>query len=155
MILNEKNQLKSIVFIYMYRETYEPHHEKTCFSHMRTTSADQPAHSRSLISVFVVRCQDRMIPLVSISKISSLYLPSVAAQAGLFLTWSQTPKTGFLVTRLILNVHTTAIVVILVNASTGNKDTMRAKALSMGHGGKDLCKGNKSVLGGSQSWMAS
>ena len=35
------------------------------------------------------------------SEISSLYLASVAAQDGLSLTWSQTPKTGFLVTRLI------------------------------------------------------
>ena len=63
--------------------------------------ADQPAHPRSLISPFVVRCLDSIISLVSISEISSLYLASVAAQAGLCLTWSQTPKTGFLVTRLI------------------------------------------------------
>ena len=34
-------------------------------------------------------------------QISSLYLASVAAQAGLRLTWSKTPKTGFLMTRLI------------------------------------------------------
>ena len=51
--------------------------------------ADQPAHPRSLISAFVVRCLDRIIPLVSISEIPSL----LAAQAGLCLTWSQTPKT--------------------------------------------------------------
>ena len=62
--------------------------------------ADQPAHSRSLISAFVVRCLDSIIPLVSISEIASLYLASVAAQAGLSLTWLQTPKTGFLVTWL-------------------------------------------------------
>ena len=63
--------------------------------------ADQPAHLRSLISTFVVRCLDSIIPLVSISEISSLYLASVAAQAGLSLPWSQTPKTDFLVTRLM------------------------------------------------------
>ena len=63
--------------------------------------ADQPAHPRSLISTFVVSCLDSIIPLVSISKISSLYLASVAAQAGLSLLWLQNPKTGFLVTRLI------------------------------------------------------
>ena len=63
--------------------------------------ADQPAHSRSLISVFVVRCLDSKIALVSISEISSLCLASLAAQAGLCLTRSQTPKTGFLVTRLV------------------------------------------------------
>ena len=43
--------------------------------------ADQPAHPCSLISAFVVHCLDSIIPLVSISEISSLYLASVAAQA--------------------------------------------------------------------------
>ena len=57
--------------------------------------ADQPAHSRSLISTFVVRCRDSIKPLVSISEISSLYLASLAAQAGLCLTWSQTPEDRF------------------------------------------------------------
>ena len=65
--------------------------------------ADQSAHPRSLIGAFVVRCQDGIIPLVSIAEISSLYLASVAAQAGLCLTPSQTPKTGFLVTWLKLH----------------------------------------------------
>ena len=46
-----------------------------------------------------------LIPLVSISEISNLYLTSLAAQAGLYLTWSQTPKIGFLVTRLILSAY--------------------------------------------------
>ena len=63
--------------------------------------ADQPAHPRSLINTFVVRCLDSIIPLVSISAVSSLHKASVAAQAGLCLTWSQTPKTGFLMTWLI------------------------------------------------------
>ena len=65
-------------------------------SYVNNKGADQPAHPRSLISTFVVRCLDSIIPLVSISELSSL----VAAHAGLCLTWSQTPKTGFLVTRL-------------------------------------------------------
>ena len=58
--------------------------------------ADQPAHLCSLISTFVVRCLDSIIPLVSISELPSLYLASVAAQVGLSLPWSQTLKTGFL-----------------------------------------------------------
>ena len=62
--------------------------------------ADQPPHPRSLISAFVVRCLVSIILLVSISAISSLYLAAVAAQAGLCLAWSQTSKTGFLVTWL-------------------------------------------------------
>ena len=48
----------------------------------------------------VVRCLDSIIPLVSISEISSLYLASLVAQAGLSLLWSKTLKTGFLVTWL-------------------------------------------------------
>ena len=59
----------------------------------------------SLISTFVVHCLDSIIPLISIFEISSLYLASVAAQAGLSLPWSQTLKTGFLVTRLICGGH--------------------------------------------------
>ena len=55
----------------------------------------------SLISAFVVRCLDSIIRLVSIPEISSLYLASMAAQAGFCLPWSQTPKTGFPVLRFI------------------------------------------------------
>ena len=72
-----------------------------CEQQMRRSGADQPAHSRSLISAFVVRCLDSIISLVSIYEISSLYLVSLAAQAGLTLPWSQTPKTGFIVIWLI------------------------------------------------------
>ena len=63
--------------------------------------AGMPGHPRSLISTFVVHCLDSITPIVSISKIWSLYLASVDAQVGLSLHWSQTPKTGILVTRLI------------------------------------------------------
>ena len=63
-------------------------------------AADQPAHPCSLISAFVVRCLDSIIHLLSIYEISSIYLASVAAHAGFSLPRSQTPKTGFLVTRL-------------------------------------------------------
>ena len=62
--------------------------------------ADQPAHPRSLISTFVVRCLDGRIPVLAKSKFSRLELVCVA-EAGLSLTWPQTPKTDFLVTRLI------------------------------------------------------
>ena len=40
------------------------------------------------------------------TEISSLCLASVAVQADLSFTWSQTPKTSFLVTRLIYNYDT-------------------------------------------------
>ena len=69
---------------------------KPVMPYVNNKGADQPAHPHSLISAFVVRCLDSIIPLVSISEISSLHLTSVAVQAGLSLTWSQTPKTVFL-----------------------------------------------------------
>ena len=57
--------------IYFSIEAYEPGHEKMCImQYAKNKGADQPAHLRSLISAFVVRCQDRMIPLVYISEIS-------------------------------------------------------------------------------------
>ena len=62
--------------------------------------ADQPAHLRSLISVFVIRCLDSIISLVPISEISSLYLASEAEQASLCLNWLKNRKAGFLMTRL-------------------------------------------------------
>ena len=62
---------------------------------------DQPAHPRSLISAFIVRCLDSIISQVSIVIIACLYLASVAEQAGLSRNWSYTPKTGFLLTWLI------------------------------------------------------
>ena len=52
-------------------------------------------HMRSLISAFVVRCLDSVMSLVSVTKISSLMLASVAEQASLSLTWSETPEDTF------------------------------------------------------------
>ena len=40
--------------------------------------ADHPAHPRSLISSFVVRCLDSRIPILAIFKVSRLKLASVA-----------------------------------------------------------------------------
>ena len=65
---------------------------------------DQPAHPRSLISAFVVRCLDSIIPVLAKSKFSRLWLVSVAEEVGLSLSWSQTPKTGFLVYRIISSI---------------------------------------------------
>ena len=84
--------------------------ENLFMPYANSKGADQPAHPRSLISTFVVRCLDSMVSLVSILAISWLQLPSLAEQTGLSylventglsLTWSKTPKTGFLVTRLM------------------------------------------------------
>ena len=43
------------------------------------------------------RYTDSTIPPLLKSQISSFYPSSVAAKAGLCQTWSETPKTGFLV----------------------------------------------------------
>ena len=66
---------------------------KCVLCHMRTT--DQPAHPRSLISAFVVRCLNSIISLDFIAEMSRLQLASVAAQAGLCLAWSETPEDTF------------------------------------------------------------
>ena len=51
--------------------TYEPGHEKMCLmSCANDKGADQPAHPRSLISAFVVRCLDNIISLDSIAEMS-------------------------------------------------------------------------------------
>ena len=64
-------------------------------SYANNKGADQPAHPRSLISAFVVRCLDSIISLDSIGEFSRLLLASVAAQAGLCLAWSETPEDRF------------------------------------------------------------
>ena len=71
----------------------EPCHKKSCLCHMQKTKVQISLHI--LISASVVFCLDSIIPLVSTSEISSLYLASVAAQSGLSLTWSEIRKTGF------------------------------------------------------------
>ena len=63
--------------------------------HANNKGADQPAHPRSLISAFVVRCLDNVMSLVSVTKILSVMLASVAQQASLSLTWSETPEDTF------------------------------------------------------------
>ena len=57
-------------------------------------SADHPAHLRSLISTFFVPCLDS-ICILALSKVSRLYLVSIAEQAGLSLTWSKIPEDTF------------------------------------------------------------
>ena len=50
-------------------------------------------------------CKQQRHRSVSVSKISSPYLTSVAVQAGLSLPWSQIPKAGFLMTWLICKIE--------------------------------------------------
>ena len=61
---------------------------------------DKPAHHA--VSALVVHFQDSIMPLLAIAEISRSLLVSSAEQTGLILTWSETPKICFLMTRLIL-----------------------------------------------------
>ena len=65
---------------------------KPVLPYVNNKGADQPAHPCSLISTSVIRCLDSVIPLGTISKISSLYVVCVAEEASLSLTWVQTPE---------------------------------------------------------------
>ena len=63
----------------------EPGHEKMCLMpYAKNKGADQPAHLRSLISAFVVRCLDSIISLDSIAEISRL--ASFCGCAGRFVS---------------------------------------------------------------------
>ena len=78
--------------------------EKTCFRWFANNKgADQPARPRSLISAFVVRVFETIIPRLASIAISILWLVSVAEEAGLNLILSETPNTDFLATRPIYN----------------------------------------------------
>ena len=77
-------------------KTYEPGHEKTgLMPNANNKGADQPAHPRSLISALVVFCLYSVMSLVSVTNISNLTLASVAEQASLRLTWSETHEDMF------------------------------------------------------------
>ena len=64
-----KMNVKCIVNVYRFLN--EPGHERMCLMfYANNKVADQPAHPRSLISAFVVRCLDSIISLDSIAEIS-------------------------------------------------------------------------------------
>ena len=76
---------------------YGPHRKKTClWEFANNKGADQPVHSRSLISAFVILLLESIISRLATSEILSFYVVSVAEQAGFNLTSSETPNTGFL-----------------------------------------------------------
>ena len=52
--------------------------------HANNKGTDQPAQSDQHLCF---HCLDSIMPLVSITEISSLYLAAVAVQAGLCLAW--------------------------------------------------------------------
>ena len=75
---------------------------KPAFCICENKDADQLRGNREADQRLCFRHMDSTIPLLPKSETSSLYPSSVAVQPGLYQTWSETPKTGFLRTRLIL-----------------------------------------------------
>ena len=65
----------------------------------KNKDADQLRGNRAADQHLCLRFTDR-IPLLPKSEISSLYQSSMTVQTGLCQAWSETPKTGFLTTRL-------------------------------------------------------
>ena len=62
--------------------------------------ADQLRGNREADQRLCFRYKDSRIPPLRKSEVSSLYPSSVTPQPGLCRAWSETPKTGFLRTRL-------------------------------------------------------
>ena len=73
---------------------------KPVFCICENKDADQLRSNREADQRLCFRHTDSTIPLLSNSEISSLEPSSEAVQPGLYRTWSEYPKTGFLTTRL-------------------------------------------------------
>ena len=83
---------------------YEPRHEKTGFFCIcENKDADQLRGYREADQRLCFRYIDSTIPLLPKYESSSLLPFSMTVQSGLCRTWSETPKTGFLRTRLNYN----------------------------------------------------
>ena len=81
--------------------SYEPRREKPAFCICENKDADQLRCNREADQRLCFCIMVRTISLLPRYEISSLQPSSVAVQPGLCGTWSETPKTGFLRTRLI------------------------------------------------------
>ena len=75
---------------------------KLAFCICEKKDADQLRGNGEADQRLCFRYKDSTIPLLPKSEISSVYPSSVAVQPGLCRTWSETLKTSFLTTRLIL-----------------------------------------------------
>ena len=78
----------------------EPRHEKTSFCICKNKDADQLRGNREADQRLCFRYTDSTISLLSKYEISSPQPSCVVVEPGLCGTWSETPKTGFLTTRL-------------------------------------------------------
>ena len=76
-------------------KTFEPGHEKMCHVICEQQRRKPACASAQSDQRLCFRCLDGVMSLVSVIKISSLMLASVAEQASLSLTWSETPEDMF------------------------------------------------------------
>ena len=77
---------------------YEPRYEKTGFLHMRIQRRRSASRNREADQRLCFRYTDSTIPLLPIY---TKFQASSHLQPDLCGTWSKTPKTGFLTTRII------------------------------------------------------
>ena len=80
-------------------------------SYVNNKGADKPAQPRSL---------DSVMSLLSVTKISSLMLASVAEQASLSLTWSETPEDTFSHDKAHIILKDTYIFFVLINVQVND-----------------------------------
>ena len=101
---------------------------KPAFCTCENKDADQLRGNREADQCLCFRHTDCTIPLPPInSEIASLYRSSVAAQPGFCRTWSESPKTGFLTTRLNYTFVTNSsglFVCLLYHASSQRKQNL-------------------------------
>ena len=80
------------------------HHAANEMVRYKIQNANEPRYEKTGFLHICMRKQrryiDSTIPLLSKSEILSIWPSSVTAQPSLCQTWSETPKTGFLTTRL-------------------------------------------------------
>ena len=78
---------------------------KPAFCICENKDADQLLGNREADQRLCFRYTDSTIPVLHIYEISSLYTSCVVVQPAYCQTWSETPKTGFLTTRLKYNLY--------------------------------------------------
>ena len=75
---------------------------KPDFCICESNGADKLCNNCTADQRFCFRYSDSLIPLLHIAKRSNVYPAPVTVQADLCRNWSETPKTGFLASRLII-----------------------------------------------------
>ena len=106
--LNQEDNIQFSGFVMFFHQTRDVSKDymslvmrKPAFCICENKDADQLRGNREADQRLCFRYTDSTIPLLHKSEISSLSPSSLTVQPGLCRTWSETPKTGFLRTRLI------------------------------------------------------